>query len=475
MRRDAVRLGGAEHRRQGRGADDAGDHPAPARADRRRRPRGPARPLPGRPRSARGRSGRARSAGAGRAQGLAGAFSAGRERPRSAPSTTAASSPRSSRRRRWTSARHPGARAGPARARGRRDRPRLPAGHALPAPRGGGAGAEGGRATASASIPATPPSCGGARRAGAEFLLSLTEDTLDLAFETDAMPVLIPARHGGLDGLVARLRAAATGRPTVPRRPDPRPDPFRLHRVDRPLPRAAPRLPEAEMLMGVGNLTELTDADTTGITMTLMGMVSELRDPQHPGRAGEPALPAGGQARPSWRAASSTPPSADGSLPQGYDAGLLCAARPAAVPQQPGRDRWERRASGRPQLPHRGRRGRHPRLQPRRPSRRRGPVRPVPQARRRGRTGRTPSTSASSWRGRRSPTSSASATSQDNELRWGVAVEPPAADKAHFAQRRPARSRRGAGRRSGPDAVHPREHRHHAERGRRAPTSPRSA
>ena len=30
------------------------------------------------------------------------------------------------------------------------------------------------------------------------------------------------------------------------------------------------------MLMGVGNLTELTDADTTGITMLLMGIVSEL-------------------------------------------------------------------------------------------------------------------------------------------------------------------------------------------------------
>ena len=67
-------------------------------------------------------------------------------------------------------------------------------------------------------------------RAGADFLLSLNEDTLDLAFETDAVPVLIPARHGELDGLVPSLRAAAAGRPAVPGRPDPRPDPFRLHR-----------------------------------------------------------------------------------------------------------------------------------------------------------------------------------------------------------------------------------------------------
>ena len=94
--------------------------------------------------------------------------------------------------------------------------------------------------------------------------------------------------------------------------------------------------------MGVGNLTELTDADTTGITMTLMGMVSELRDPQHPGGPGEPALPHGRSkeaelARRILHAARK----ADGSLPQGYDPGPAGAARPAPVPQQPGRDRGE--------------------------------------------------------------------------------------------------------------------------------------
>ena len=36
------------------------------------------------------------------------------------------------------------------------------------------------------------------------------------------------------------------------------------------------RYPEAEIMMGIGNLTELTDADTTGITAVLMGVVSEL-------------------------------------------------------------------------------------------------------------------------------------------------------------------------------------------------------
>src|SRR5690606_36439043 len=33
----------------------------------------------------------------------------------------------------------------------------------------------------------------------------------------------------------------------------------------------------AEILMGTGNLTELTDADTSGINAVLMGIVSELK------------------------------------------------------------------------------------------------------------------------------------------------------------------------------------------------------
>src|SRR5262249_48210014 len=35
--------------------------------------------------------------------------------------------------------------------------------------------------------------------------------------------------------------------------------------------------PNAEMLLGTGNLTELTDADTTGITAVLLGIASELQ------------------------------------------------------------------------------------------------------------------------------------------------------------------------------------------------------
>ncbi|MGH8672252.1 MAG: DUF6513 domain-containing protein, partial [Burkholderiales bacterium] len=36
------------------------------------------------------------------------------------------------------------------------------------------------------------------------------------------------------------------------------------------------KFPQAPMMMGVGNVTELTDADTTGINAVLMGIISEL-------------------------------------------------------------------------------------------------------------------------------------------------------------------------------------------------------
>ncbi|HEX6014517.1 MAG TPA: DUF6513 domain-containing protein [Geminicoccaceae bacterium] len=170
--------------------------------------------------------------------------------------------------------------------------------------------------------------------AGADYLLSLTEATLDLAHEVAAVPVLIPARHGDLDGLVAACeRLTAAGRPFLA---DPILDPIhfgftasivRYHELRR-------RLPEVEILMGVGNLTELTDADTTGITMTLMGMVSELAirnvlmvqvSPHCRRAVAEAEL-----ARRIMHAAK-----ADESLPQGYDPGLLCLRDRRPFPNSP--------------------------------------------------------------------------------------------------------------------------------------------
>jgi dihydropteroate synthase-like protein len=113
-------------------------------------------------------------------------------------------------------------------------------------------------------------------RAGARFLLSLTEHTLDVATETGAQPVLIPEPHGDLPSLW-RAAEAADKRGIVAML-DPILDPIHFGFMAS-LARYAEvrrRLPQAEILMGTGNLTELTDADSVGTTAMLLGICSEL-------------------------------------------------------------------------------------------------------------------------------------------------------------------------------------------------------
>jgi dihydropteroate synthase-like protein len=113
-------------------------------------------------------------------------------------------------------------------------------------------------------------------RAGADFLLSLHEHSLWVAGEVAATPVLIPARHHDLDSLDRAIAGMqGLGRAFLV---DPILDPIhfgfadslvRYHETRR-------RHPDVEMLMGVGNLTELTHADTTGMNAMLLGICSEL-------------------------------------------------------------------------------------------------------------------------------------------------------------------------------------------------------
>ncbi len=113
-------------------------------------------------------------------------------------------------------------------------------------------------------------------RAGAQFLLSLTENTLAVACESGATPILIPDPHGELPSL---LRAAeAADKQGIGVILDPVLDPIHFGFMES-LKRYAElrrRLPMAEILMGTGNLTELTDADSGGVTAALLGVCSEL-------------------------------------------------------------------------------------------------------------------------------------------------------------------------------------------------------
>ena len=116
-----------------------------------------------------------------------------------------------------------------------------------------------------------------AGRAGADYLLSLREDTLWIADEVAATPVLIPAEPGNLDSLERAIdRLARNGRAFLA---DPVLDPIHFGFTDSIARYHALRRsrPEAPILMGIGNVTELTYADTMGMNALLFGIASELR------------------------------------------------------------------------------------------------------------------------------------------------------------------------------------------------------
>jgi dihydropteroate synthase-like protein len=113
-------------------------------------------------------------------------------------------------------------------------------------------------------------------RAGADYLFSLTEDTLWIADEAPVTPVLIGRDPRDLDSLGRAIeRFAGSGRPYFA---DPILDPIHHGFTDSILRyrELRQRFPDAPIMMGIGNLTELTHADTLGVNTLLLGIASEL-------------------------------------------------------------------------------------------------------------------------------------------------------------------------------------------------------
>lgn len=112
--------------------------------------------------------------------------------------------------------------------------------------------------------------------AGAELVLSVNRSNLEVARDLGAAVVAIPDFDGPLESLDATIeRLEAWGTPYAI---DPVVEPigFGFARSLGRFVAARERYPEAEMMMGIGNLTELTDADTTGVNAILVGFCQEL-------------------------------------------------------------------------------------------------------------------------------------------------------------------------------------------------------
>src|ERR671915_198642 len=115
-----------------------------------------------------------------------------------------------------------------------------------------------------------------ADEAGVDYVLSLNGSNRDLAERLRATPVLIPDTPEDLDSLEATIaHLESLGKPYLV---DPIIEPIGIGfaaSLGRYL-EVRRRHPAAAMLMGIGNLTELTEADSTGVTALLIGFCQEL-------------------------------------------------------------------------------------------------------------------------------------------------------------------------------------------------------
>jgi len=121
-----------------------------------------------------------------------------------------------------------------------------------------------------------PAEIAAAAQAGAELVLSVNSTNLEAARNWGVEVVAIPDQPNDLASLEGTLqKLTAWG---VPYRIDPILEPIGFgfaQSLGRYI-ETRRRYPQAPMLMGVGNLTELTEVDSAGINMLLLGFCQEL-------------------------------------------------------------------------------------------------------------------------------------------------------------------------------------------------------
>lgn len=111
---------------------------------------------------------------------------------------------------------------------------------------------------------------------GADYLLSLRPDRLWIADEVEATPILIPETPQKPETLYCAVETLLEkGRRFIA---DPILDPIHCGLTDSIVrySQLRQRYPKIEMMMGIGNLTELTHADSAGVNAVLLGIASEL-------------------------------------------------------------------------------------------------------------------------------------------------------------------------------------------------------
>jgi dihydropteroate synthase len=113
-------------------------------------------------------------------------------------------------------------------------------------------------------------------RAGADYLLSLTLDTLWVADQVACTPVLIPCTPADVASLYSAIEALQSRGRAFLADSILDPIPFGLTASVVRYHALRTRYPAVPIMMGIGNLTELTEADTSGMNALLLGIAAEL-------------------------------------------------------------------------------------------------------------------------------------------------------------------------------------------------------
>jgi dihydropteroate synthase-like protein len=115
-----------------------------------------------------------------------------------------------------------------------------------------------------------------ADKAGVDFLLSVNSQNIDLVPRLHCKVVVIPDFEEGLESLERNIHQLESWK--IPYIIDPILNPigFGFTRAIENFITVRRNHPQAEVLMGLGNLTELTEADTTGMTAVMAGIIEEL-------------------------------------------------------------------------------------------------------------------------------------------------------------------------------------------------------
>ena len=113
-------------------------------------------------------------------------------------------------------------------------------------------------------------------KAGADYLLSIKDESYHVLENLDSYPILIPT-DGDMKKFYSLIDRAILDKLTFIADPILDPISYGFTKSIERYIHLREKYPDIHIMIGIGNITELTHADTTGINMLMLGIVEELK------------------------------------------------------------------------------------------------------------------------------------------------------------------------------------------------------